>query len=48
VWITSNCFVLKGVTIGENTTIAVNSVVFKDIPADSIAGGNPAAVWKSR
>lgn len=47
VWITSNCYILKGVTIGRNSTISVNSVVFKDIPADSIAGGNPATVWRS-
>lgn len=46
VWITSNCFILKGVTIGRNSTISVNSVVFKSIPPHSIAGGNPATVWR--
>lgn len=47
VWVTSNCYVLKGVTIGRNSTVSVNSVVFKDLPANSIAGGNPATVWRS-
>jgi acetyltransferase-like isoleucine patch superfamily enzyme len=47
VWITVQCIVQKGVTIGENSTITANSVVRSDIPADTIAGGNPAVIWKT-
>lgn len=47
VWVTSNCFILKGVTIGRNSTISVNSVVFESIPPHSIAGGNPAIVRRT-
>jgi len=43
-WIGQNCFILKGVTIGEGAIIGVNSVVVNDIPAYSIAMGNPARV----
>lgn len=39
-----NCTVLKGVSIGDNCFIAAGSIVTKDIPANSIAGGYPAKV----
>lgn len=42
-----NCLILKGVTIGARSIIAAGSVVTKSIPADCIAGGNPARVIKS-
>ena len=45
-WITSNVTILPGVTIGSNTVIGAGSVVTKDIPADSVAVGNPARVVK--
>jgi acetyltransferase-like isoleucine patch superfamily enzyme len=44
VWIGMNTLVLKGVTIGDNTLIGAGSVVVGDIPANSIAAGNPARV----
>lgn len=43
-WIGENCFVLKGVTIGEGAIIGVNSVVVSDIPPYAVAMGNPARV----
>lgn len=46
VWITVQCIVQKGATIGEGSTIAVNSVVRGDIPPRVIAAGNPAVVVK--
>jgi Hexapeptide repeat of succinyl-transferase len=46
VWLGVNAVILKGVTIGENSVIAANSVVTKDIPANVIAGGNPCKVIK--
>ena len=38
---------LKGVTIGDNCFIGANSVVSRDIPANSIAVGSPAKVIMS-
>ncbi|MGO4710536.1 DapH/DapD/GlmU-related protein [Chryseobacterium sp. 2TAF14] len=48
VWISSNCSISKGVTIGNGSIIGANSFVNKDIPPFSIAGGVPAKVIKSR
>lgn len=48
VWIGMRCIILGGVTIGEGSIIGAGSVVTKDIPAYSIAGGVPAKVIKSR
>ena len=42
VWIGANSIILPGVSIGSNSIIAAGSVVNKSIPADHIAGGNPA------
>ena len=47
VWIGANCTILPGVTIGDNCVIGAGSVVVKDIPANSVAVGNPARVVKS-
>ena len=44
VWIGDSAIVCKGVTIGENSVIGAGSVVTRDIPANVIAAGNPAAV----
>ena len=41
VWIGANVMVLKGVTIGRNSLIGAGSVVVKDIPANTVAAGNP-------
>lgn len=45
-WIGQNVRIQRGVTIGDNSIIAANSVVTKSVPANSIAGGNPAKVLK--
>lgn len=47
VWLGYGVIVMKGVTIGENSIIGMNSIVTKDIPANSIAAGCPAKVIKS-
>lgn len=40
----ANCTLLPGVVIGENSLIGAGSVVTKNIPPNSVAKGNPAAV----
>lgn len=47
VWIGGSATILPGVTIGDNTVIGAGSVVTKDIPANSVAAGNPARVIKT-
>lgn len=47
VWIGGGTIILPGVTIGDNTVIGASSVVTKDIPADTIAYGNPCKVHKA-
>lgn len=42
VWIGGSVTILPGVTIGDNCTIGAGSVVTRDIPANTIAAGNPA------
>lgn len=46
-WIGGSVTILPGVTIGDNCTIGAGSVVTHDIPANSIAVGNPCRVIKS-
>ena len=41
VWFGAGVIVCPGVTIGDNCVIGAGSVVVKDIPANSIAVGNP-------
>lgn len=44
VWIGGNTVILPGVHIGDNTVIGAGSVVTGDIPAWSVAAGNPCKV----
>ncbi len=46
VWIGANVFVGPGVTIGDNVVIGGGAVVVKDIPANTVAVGNPARVLR--
>ena len=47
VWIGDKATILPGVTIGNNSVIASNSVVTKDISTFCVAVGNPARIIKS-
>ena len=44
VWFGAGVTVCPGVSIGDNCVIGAGSVVVKDIPADSVAVGNPCKV----
>jgi maltose O-acetyltransferase len=46
-WIGAGSIICPGVTIGKNSVIGAGSVVTKDIPANSIAVGNPCKVMRS-
>lgn len=46
VWIGQNVSILSNIKIGRNSIIGANSVVTKNVPAYSIAVGNPARVLK--
>lgn len=46
VWLGGSVVVCPGVTIGENSIIGAGAIVTRDIPANSIAVGNPARVIK--
>ena len=44
VFIGMNAIIMMNVNIGDNVVIASGSVVTKDVPANSVVGGNPARV----
>lgn len=46
VWIGAHCVILKGVTIGDNSVIAANSVVTRDVVTNCIYAGYPARPTK--
>lgn len=46
VWIGRRSMIMKGVNIGDRSIIAAGAVVTHDVPADSIAAGNPAKIVK--
>jgi acetyltransferase-like isoleucine patch superfamily enzyme len=47
VWIAAGAIIVGGVTVGENSVVAAGSVVTKDIPPNTLAGGNPAKFIRS-
>lgn len=47
VWLGERVIVTKGVYIGENSVVGAGAVVTKNIPANSVAAGNPARVIKT-
>ena len=47
VWLGGSVVVCPGVTIGENSIVGAGAVVTRDVPANSIAVGNPARVIRA-
>lgn len=47
-WIGAGTVILDGVSVGNDTIVGAGSVVTKDLPAFSMATGNPAKVIKMR
>jgi acetyltransferase-like isoleucine patch superfamily enzyme len=46
VWIGDSAIVCKGVRVGANSIVGAGAVVTHDVPANTIAAGNPARVVK--
>ncbi len=46
-WLGANVTVLPGVTIGQNSIVAADSTVTKDVPDNIIVAGTPAKIIKS-
>lgn len=46
-WLAAGVTVCPGVTIGDNCVIGAGSVVLRDIPANSLAAGNPCRVIRA-
>jgi acetyltransferase-like isoleucine patch superfamily enzyme len=46
VFVGTGAMILKGVHIGDNSIIGAGSVVTRDIPANTIAAGNPCVVLR--
>jgi len=48
VWLADNVTILKGVRIGKNSVVGINSTVTKDVSCNSIIAGNPARIVKDK
>jgi maltose O-acetyltransferase len=44
VWLGGGVIVCLGVTIGDKTVVGAGAIVVRDLPANVVAGGNPARI----
>ena len=47
-WIGNNTVIAGGLTIGAGAIVGANCVISRDVPPDTLVGGNPARVWRRR
>jgi acetyltransferase-like isoleucine patch superfamily enzyme len=47
VWIAAGATIVGGVAVGANSVVAAGSVVTRDVPPNTLVGGNPASVIRS-
>jgi acetyltransferase-like isoleucine patch superfamily enzyme len=47
VWLAAGATILGGVTVGENSVVAAGAVVTRNVPRNSLVGGNPAKLIRS-
>ena len=47
VWVGQRAIIGKGVAIGDNSIVAAGAVVTRDVPSNTIVGGNPALPIKN-
>lgn len=47
VWIAAGATIVGGVMIGENSVVAAGSVVTRNVPPNTLVGGNPARIIRS-
>lgn len=45
-WIGAGASIMPGVVVGENSVVAASAVVTKDVPPNTVVGGNPARIIK--
>ena len=48
VWIAADAFIAPGITIEDHAVVAARSAVIKNVEENTIVGGNPAKLIKSR
>ncbi|MBH1431243.1 hypothetical protein I5U42_08020 [Stenotrophomonas maltophilia] len=48
VWIGHGVIIRSGVRVGDGSVVAAGSVIVKDVPENSVVGGNPARLIKNR
>jgi putative colanic acid biosynthesis acetyltransferase WcaF len=47
-WVAADAFIAPGVTVGEGAVVGARASVFKNVPAWTVVGGNPAKKIKDR